>query len=36
VQPNGPYAGRIGIARGDTRNGVSSVTFFTLDPPACE
>jgi hypothetical protein len=36
VQPNGPYAGRIGIARGDTRNGVSSVTFFTLDPPVCE
>ena len=25
-----------GIARGDNRNGVSTVTFFTLDPPSCE
>jgi hypothetical protein len=36
VQPDGPYAGRLGIARGDNRNGVSTVTFFTLDPPVCE
>lgn len=36
VQPSGPHAGRIGIARGDNRNGVSTVTFFTLDPPVCE
>lgn len=36
VQKNGPHAGRIGIARGDNRNGVSTVTFFTLDPPVCQ
>ena len=36
VLRSGPYAGRIGIARGDNRNGGSTVTFFTLDPPVCE
>jgi hypothetical protein len=36
VQNGGPYAGRMGIARGDNRNGVTTVTFFTLDPPVCQ
>jgi hypothetical protein len=36
VHPGGPDPGRIGIARGDNRSGVTSVTFLTLDPPRCE
>jgi len=36
LQRGGPQPGRIGIARGDSRDGVSTVTFFTLDPPRCE
>ena len=31
----GENSGRMGIARGDNRDGVSTITFETLEPPIC-
>jgi hypothetical protein len=31
----GQNAGRMGIARGDNGDGVATITFQTLEPPAC-
>jgi hypothetical protein len=35
IHTQGPYPNRVGVARGDLRNGVATVTFHTLDPPVC-
>ncbi len=35
INYSGPVAGRLGIAKGDMRDGVSTITFQTLDPPVC-